>query len=46
MKEIELAKIIEQMVPQLYLLDHPIRPNWGNAFRFDNKRPGILLYHV
>lgn len=29
MKEIELAKIIEQMVPQLYLLDHPIRPNWG-----------------
>lgn len=29
MKEIGLAKIIEQMVPQLYLLDHPIRPNWG-----------------
>lgn len=29
MKEIELAKIIEQMVPQLYLLDHPIRSKWG-----------------
>lgn len=29
MREIELAKIIGQMVPQLYLLDHPIRSKWG-----------------
>ena len=29
MREIELAKIIGQMVPQLYLLDHPIRSEWG-----------------
>ena len=44
MKEIELAKIIEQMVPQLYLLDHPIRPNWGTLL--DLIINGRAVYYI
>ena len=39
MREIGLAKIIEQMVPQLYLLDHPIRSNCGKLL-------DLILYEL